>query len=132
MASSKLLVLAAFTASCVIAGSAWAGGKRWDRSPHYGKYEGYVVAESRFGHGTVVGPVRRGRTGWEVRMPGGTWIACRRSCSETLRVETVDFWENRGAGPGASDTECGILGCLRWEWEYWSPLKGPLPSSASH
>lgn len=119
MAFSKSLLLAAFATGLVIAGSAWAGGPRWDRSAHYGNgYEGYVVAESRFGHGTVSGPVRRGRTGYEVRMPGGTWIACRRSCSETLRVETVDFWENRGAGRNAIDTECGILGCLRWEWEY--------------
>src|SRR5688572_28516621 len=119
MKISKSLLLAAFAAGCLSAGSAFAGDPRWARA-HYGNgpAEGYVVAESRFGHGTVSGPVRRVRTGYEVRMPGGTWIACRRSCSETLRVETVDFWGNRGAGPGASDTECGILGCLRWEWEY--------------
>jgi hypothetical protein len=72
-----------------------------------------VVAESRFGHGTVSGPVRLTRTGREVRLPGGTWIPCGRSCSETLRVESVDFWENRGAGPSNRiDNECGILGCL--------------------
>lgn len=69
-----------------------------------------VVAESRFGHGTVSGAVRQGRTGLEVQLPGGTWIACRRSCSETLRVESVDFWENRG--PQKVDNECGLLGCL--------------------
>lgn len=120
MAFSKSLLLAVFAAGCISAASAWAGGPRWDRSPYYGSgpAEGYTVAESRFGHGTVSGPVRRVRTGYEVRMPGGTWIACRRSCSETLRVETVDFWENRGAGSNATDTECGLLGCLRWEWEY--------------
>lgn len=119
MAFPKSLRLAAFAASCVLAGSALAGSLRWDRPAQYGNgHEGYVIAESRFGHGTVSGPVRRARTGYEVRMPGGTWIACRRSCSETLRVETVDFWENRGAGSNAIDTECGLLGCLRWEWEY--------------
>ena len=48
-------------------------------------------------------------------MPGGTWIGCRRSCSETLRVESVDFWENRGAGRDAIDSECGLFGCLTWE-----------------
>lgn len=69
-----------------------------------------VVAESRFGHGTVSGAVRQGRTGLEVQLPGGTWIACRKSCSETLRVESVDFWENRG--PQKVDNECGLLGCL--------------------
>ncbi len=71
---------------------------------------GYVVAESRFGNGTVSGPVRRTATGYEVRMPGGTWIACRSSCSETLRVETVDFWQNQGRG--RIDNEAGLLGDL--------------------
>lgn len=72
--------------------------------------EGYVVAESRFGNGTVSGPVRYGRLGREVRLPGGTWEPCRRSCSETLRVETVDFWYARG--PNAIAPECGVFGCL--------------------
>jgi hypothetical protein len=41
-----------------------------------------------------------------VRLPGGTWLECGRSCSDTLRRETVDFWKERGAprqggdGPG--------------------------------
>ncbi|MCL4768400.1 MAG: hypothetical protein KJZ80_19455 [Hyphomicrobiaceae bacterium] len=118
MACSKALLTAALAAGCVSAGPAWAGGSpRFDRTAYYasGPLAGYVVAESRFGHGVVTGPVRRVRTGYEVRMPGGTWIACRRSCSETLRVETVDFWENRGAGRSAIDSECGLLGCLTWE-----------------
>ena len=58
-----------------------------------------VVAESRWGHGTVSGPVRRGPNGWEVRMPRGTWLECKRSCSETLRLATVDFWETQGRNP---------------------------------
>lgn len=40
-------------------------------------------------------------------MPGGTWIECGRSCRDTLRRETVDFWQSRNApnspyvdGPG--------------------------------
>jgi len=120
MALSKTLLLAVCAAGCVSAGSAWAGGSRWDRTAYAapGPIEGYVVAESRFGHGTVTGPVRRVRTGFEVRMPGGTWIACRRSCSETLRVESVDFWENRGAGRNAIDSECGLFGCLTREWRF--------------
>ena len=118
MVRLKTLLLAVCAAGCVSVGPASAGDfVRWDRASHYGNgpAEGYVVAESRFGHGTVSGPVRRVRTGYEVRMPGGTWIHCRRSCSETLRVETVDFWENRGAGRNAIDSECGLFGCLRWE-----------------
>jgi hypothetical protein len=74
----------------------------------------YVVAESRFGNGTVVGPVRRTRVGWQVQTPGGNWLYCERSCSETLRVNTVDFWQNReGAGDNAAiDQQDGLLS--RW------------------
>lgn len=77
-----------------------------------------AVAVSRYGNGTVSGPVRVTRTGYEVRKPNGTWIACRRSCSETLRVETVDFYENDGSltGYGTLANECGIFGCLDFHW----------------
>lgn len=73
-----------------------------------------VVAESRHGNGTVSGPVRRVATGYEVRLPGGTWVGCRTSCAETLRVETVDYWANDGRliGGGTLQNECGIFGCL--------------------
>jgi hypothetical protein len=70
--------------------------------------QGTVTAQSRFGHGTVSGPVRTTRFGREVRLPGGTWEVCARSCSETLRVSTVDFWEAQ-SGLGAA---CGVFGCL--------------------
>ena len=79
--------------------------------------EGNVaVAVSRYGNGTVSGPVRQTRTGYEVRLPGGTWVGCRRSCSETLRVQTVDFYENDGrlTGYGTALNECGLFGCLSW------------------
>lgn len=81
----------------------------------YGRRDaGFVTAESRFGHGTVSGPVRLARAGSrEVMLPGGTWIPCGRSCAETLRVESVDFWENKGAGGrNRIDNECGLFGCL--------------------
>lgn len=88
-----------------------------DAGPRYGRGEpedsGVVVAESRFGNGTVSGPVRMTRLGRQVRLPGGTWEYCRRSCSETLRVNTVDFWESKsGGGSGSITNECGIFGCL--------------------
>jgi hypothetical protein len=57
---------------------------------------GYVTAESQYGHGTITAPVRRGRVEWEVRMPRGTWIGCGRSCAQTLRQQTVDYWESNG------------------------------------
>ena len=78
--------------------------------------EGYVVAQSRHGNGSVSGPVRMTRLGPQVRLPGGTWEYCRRSCSETLRVETVDYWEGRSDGRGGLMQECGIFGCLSLGW----------------
>jgi len=105
-----ILRLSLFGAAMLLAGaSVQAGSHRWQRSANASAGT-YVVAESRFGHGTVSGPVRRVRLGYEVRLPGGSWIPCRRSCSETLRVETVDFFENKGKD--AIDNECGAFGCL--------------------
>lgn len=72
----------------------------------------HVYAESRYGHGSISGPVRAGRKGYEVRLPGGTWVDCARNCSETLRRETVDFWESRG---GRNDPIDGPA-YLRWFW----------------
>ena len=67
----------------------------------------YVTAESRYSGATITAPVRYGPHGrLEVGLPGGTWIECRRSCSNTLRQETIDFWYSRDAhgvpddGPG--------------------------------
>lgn len=92
--------LAALIATTLSGGAALAQG--------YGPRGGYVVAESRFGHGTVSGPVRDTARGPQVRLPGGSWIYCRVSCRETLREETVDFWEARAPGGGAG-ARFGIL-----------------------
>lgn len=54
-----------------------------------------VTAVSRSNLQTVTAPVRRGRWGQEVRLPGGSWIDCKGDCRETLREETVDFWERQ-------------------------------------
>jgi len=77
----------------------------------------YVVAESRFGNGKVVGAVRQTQVGLQVRTPGGNWLDCARSCSETLRVNTVDYWQSEaGAGIGNAITqEDGVFG----RWLYW-------------
>lgn len=62
---------------------------------------GTVSVCSRYGRGCVSGPTRRGRVEMEVRLPGGTWIGCRRDCRETLRQESVDFFETiRERAPG--------------------------------
>jgi hypothetical protein len=57
------------------------------------KSQSSVTACSRYGRGCVTGAVRVGRFDREVRLPGGSWIGCKRDCRETLREETVDFWE---------------------------------------
>ena len=69
-----------------------------------------VVAQSIHGHGEIAGPVRSGSHGrLEVRLPGGTWLECGLSCSDTLRRETVDFWETRNVRGGG-----GGVGFLNW------------------
>ena len=74
----------------------------------------YVVAESHFGNGSVTGAVRPTSLGPQVQLPGGHWEYCRRSCEETLRVQSIDF--NQGddihLGKGTLGNECGIFGCL--------------------
>jgi hypothetical protein len=65
---------------------------------------GYVTAVSRYGAGTITAPVRINAHGRpEVRLPGGTWIECRRSCANTLRQETIDFWYIRSSDPSGDD-----------------------------
>lgn len=73
-----------------------------------------VIAESRFGNGSVTGAVRNTDLGPQVQLPNGHWEYCRRSCSETLRVETVDFAEKNAQtlGGGGIANECGIFGCI--------------------
>lgn len=75
---------------------------------------GYVVAHSRHGNGSVNGTVRHTSKGAQVQLPGGTWEYCRRSCSETLRVETVDFWEGRQEGQVGLNQEKGVFGWIDW------------------
>lgn len=102
-----------FTAAAVLAGGTTAAlaGKAY--------YDGYVVARSDFGNGTVSGPVRLTSKGPQVQLPGGTWVYCRQSCSETLRVETVDFWQSAKGGKrlGDATSDVSIFGRpLRREW----------------
>jgi hypothetical protein len=43
----------------------------------------------------VTAVLRRGRNGYEFRLPGGTWVSCRRNCRNALREDSVDFWETQ-------------------------------------
>ena len=52
-----------------------------------------VTACSRYGKGCISAATRRGSVEREVRLPGGTWIGCKLDCRETLREESVDFFE---------------------------------------
>jgi hypothetical protein len=77
-----------------------------------GPNEGYVTAESRYGNGVVRAPVRMAQFGRQVKLPGGPWLYCEtnsllfdrnRPCSETLRRETIDFWETRSEEGNSHD-----------------------------
>ncbi len=54
---------------------------------------GTVTACSRYGNGCYTAPVRPGQFGPVMRLKNGTWIDCRGSCKDTLREETVDYWD---------------------------------------
>ncbi len=85
------------------------------RHKRHGGYDsGSVTTYSRHGNGEVSGAVRPGRYAWEVQLPGGTWVSCRRSCEETLRVQSIDFFENQDTlvGYGTLQNQCGVFGCL--------------------
>jgi hypothetical protein len=87
-----------------------------------GPIQGYVVAYSHDGNGAIKAPWRDTARGRQVRLPHGTWVYCRTSCSETLRVQTIDIWANvnNGSliGAGTIQNECGIAGCLHWSWSF--------------
>lgn len=110
LASATLIIVAA--AVCIDSASAGRYGYRGARDYYH---DGAIVStESRYGNGAISAPIRRGRGGWEVRLPHGTWVGCRRSCEETLRVQTVDIFETDGrmVGYGTFQNQCGVFGCL--------------------
>ena len=98
------ILRSAMTATLALAAtSALAPAAEAQRRAPPGAGYGYVTAESRYGPQTITAPVRHGRHGLQVRLPGGTWIDCGRSCRETLRRETVDFWNIRDGRGGDTD-----------------------------
>lgn len=108
------------TAAAILIATSLAAGHAEAAKRHPSTADGYVVAESRFGNGTVSGAVRNTELGPQVQLPSGHWEYCRRSCSETLRVETIDFNEKNAQqlGGGGLANECGFFGCIelgrRW------------------
>ena len=93
-----------------------------DAGNQTGPVQGYVIAYSHDGNGSIKAPWRDTARGRQVRLPHGTWVYCRTSCSETLRVQTIDIWANVNSGSligaGTIQNECGVLGCLHWEWNF--------------
>jgi hypothetical protein len=86
-------LIAAVAVACAVGALAPAANADWVRRAHREPAVGFVAAESRYSSQTIAAPVRISAIGRrEVRLPGGTWIECHRSCSETLRRETIDFW----------------------------------------
>ena len=119
MCRIALAVLVTGTALMSAAVTAEAGHHRSYHRGAGGGGDG-VIATSRFGNGSVGGAVRGTSVGPQVQLPSGSWIYCRRSCSETLRVETVDLHqESRDfAGHGTLAQECGIIGCLELRYPH--------------
>jgi hypothetical protein len=100
MRTLRSAAMAAF-ALAAYAGLALQAEAQSRRAP--GPGYGWVTAESRYGPQTITAPVRQGPHGLQVRLPGGTWVDCGRSCRETLRRETVDFWAIRDGCSGDTD-----------------------------
>ncbi len=72
---------------------------------------GYVTAESRYSTATISAPVRQAYRRLQVQLPGGSWYDCNRSCSDTLRRETVDFWQTHN---GTRNAESDGPGYFLW------------------
>ena len=62
---------------------------------------GIVSACSIYGNGCTTAPIRRAGNDYEFRLPGGTWVSCKQSCKDTLRRETVDFWDTQRENGGS-------------------------------
>ena len=104
-------------AAMVLAAGTATAGTRYGHGPILGT----VTAHSHYGNGSVTAPYRNTPVGYQIRLPHGTWVYCRTTCAETLRVETVDIWSavvDNGSliGAGTLAAECGVLGCLHWSW----------------
>ena len=95
LSSSRVAMTASLLLATAVAVSAAEAGRYSEGGPILG----YVTVNSFYNPGTVTGPIRQGRLGLQVRLPGGTWLYCERTCGDTLRDNTLDFWnqyENRG------------------------------------
>jgi hypothetical protein len=95
----KTLAGAGLTALLVaLTASTAAAGRRHRHPAQLGMDDAaysWITVNSNYGTapGTISAPVRPGRFGYEVRLPGGVWVPCTTNCYDTLRHQTVDFWQ---------------------------------------
>jgi hypothetical protein len=88
-----ILATAAGVAALTLAGALPAEAAKKKVKRNSSQYGTVTVQARSHPQESVTGAVRRGRWGEEVRLPGGSWISCKGDCRNTLREETVDFWE---------------------------------------
>ncbi|MFN0219109.1 MAG: hypothetical protein ACKVP4_09875 [Hyphomicrobium sp.] len=65
------------------------------QSRERGESLGMIKACSTYGRGCVSAPVRMTSLGAQYRSPGGNWTWCEHDCRDTLRRDTIDFWDDQ-------------------------------------
>ena len=86
-------VLAAILGAAVIVGPLIPSDALAGRKKHRHPGCHLITVQSNYTVDTVTGCVRQGRRGPEVRLPSGAWIPCDFGCANTLRTQTIDFWQ---------------------------------------
>jgi len=85
-----LTLISALAVAGLAGGQAAAGGKS------AGHAKRYVTACSKNGHFTCyTAELRSNRLGGQLVLNRGTVIDCGSDCRDTLRRETVDFWDTQ-------------------------------------
>lgn len=82
---STMPLTASMLMACAVISSAAA--------EHESIKNGIVTACSKHGNGCYSAPLRETKLGPQMRLKGGTWVYCRGDCRDSLREDTVDFWE---------------------------------------
>jgi hypothetical protein len=119
----KILAIVPVVAAMVAGATVTPADAMFRRLRSHYKPGEVITAYSQFGNGSIQSVVRPARYGWQVRLPGGAWTDCRRSCEETLRVQTIDIYGDNdntlsSGGYGTLTRECGVLGCLNWGFSF--------------